>query len=144
MSLSHTISNKLEKKTIFLEHRNDFYSSQGYPDSSTEMRISAQEIMASCSLSKNFHGATCCCFYPPQHKTIQRFSYTETLSSTMGHGLGLGKAVDSADDRAMIKPKPSLPANSQNQGDSNTLDYLGFWQQKAVLHFTNSAYKGAF
>ena len=62
----------------------------------------------------------------------------------MGHGLGLGKAVDSADDRAMIKPKPSLPANSQNQGDSNTLDYLGFWQQKAVLHFTNSAYKGAF
>jgi hypothetical protein len=62
----------------------------------------------------------------------------------MGHGLGLGKAVDSADNRAMIKPKPSLPANSQNQGDINTLDYVGFWQQKAVLHFTNSAYKGAF
>ena len=62
----------------------------------------------------------------------------------MGHGLGIGKAVDSADDRAMIKPKPSLPANSQNLGDSNTLDYVGFWQQKAVRHFTNSAYKGAF
>ena len=62
----------------------------------------------------------------------------------MGHGLGLGKAVDSADDRAMIKPNYSLPANSQNQGDSNTLDYVGFWQQKAVLHFTNSASKGAF
>jgi hypothetical protein len=72
------------------------------------------------------------------------FFNMETLSSTMGHGLGLGKAVDSADDRAMIKPKPSLPANSQNQGDINTLDYVVFWQQKAVRHFTNSAYKGAF
>ena len=42
----------------------------------------------------------------------------------MGRILGLGKAVDSADDRAMIKPKPSLPANSQNQGDNNTMDYV--------------------
>ena len=77
--------------------------------------------------------------YTPNHTNPTLF-----FISTMGHGLCLGKAVDSADDRAMIKPKPSLPANSQNQGDSNTLDYVGFWQQKAVLHFTNSAYKGAF
>ena len=101
--------------------------------------------MASCSFQRTSDVAWCCFLYPAYHHIIpiqRRFHHTETLSSTMGHGLGLGKAVDSADDRAMIKSKPSLPANSQNQGGSNTLDYAGFWQQKAALHFTNSAYKG--
>jgi hypothetical protein len=55
---------------------------------------------------------------------------------------GLGKAV--ANNRAMIKQKPSLPANNKNLSSDNTLDYVGFWQQKALLHFTNSAYKGTF
>ena len=58
----------------------------------------------------------------------------------MVRGHGLSKAV--ANDRTMIKSKPSLPANNMNL--SNTLDYVGFWQQKALLHFTNSAYKGTF
>jgi hypothetical protein len=46
----------------------------------------------------------------------------------------------------MIKPKPSLPAtaNNKNLSSDNTLVYIGFWQQKALLHFTNSAYKGTF
>jgi hypothetical protein len=58
---------------------------------------------------------------------------------------GLSKAV--ANDRTMIKPKPSLPAtanNNNNQSSDITLDYVRFWQQKALLHFTNSAYKGTF
>jgi hypothetical protein len=54
----------------------------------------------------------------------------------------LGKAV--ANNRAMTKPKPSLPANDEKLSNDNTLDYVRFWQQKAVLHFTNSAYKGRF
>jgi hypothetical protein len=54
----------------------------------------------------------------------------------------LGKAV--ANNRAMTKPKPSLPANDNNLSSDNTLDYIRFWQQKALLHFTNSAYKGMF
>jgi hypothetical protein len=46
----------------------------------------------------------------------------------------------------MIKPKPSLPAttNNKNLSSDNTLVYIGFWQEKALLHFTNSAYKGTF
>jgi hypothetical protein len=65
-------------------------------------------------------------------------------SSAMVHNLSLSKAV--ANDRTMIKPKTSLPAtaNNNNQSSDNTLDYIGFWQQKALLHFTNSAYKGTF
>jgi type VI protein secretion system component VasA len=56
---------------------------------------------------------------------------------------GLSKAV--ANNRAMIKLKPSLPANNnKNLSSDNTLEYVGFWQQKALLHFTNSAYKGTF
>ena len=55
---------------------------------------------------------------------------------------GLSKAV--ANNRAMTKLKPSLPANNTNQSSDDTLDYVGFWQQKALLHFTNSAYKGTF
>ena len=57
---------------------------------------------------------------------------------------GLSKAV--ANNRAMTKLKPSLPAtaNNKNLSNDNTLDYVGFWQQKALLHFTNSAYKGTF
>jgi hypothetical protein len=58
----------------------------------------------------------------------------------MVRGHGLSKAV--ANDRTMIKSKPSLPANNMNLSSDNTLDYVGFWQQKALLHFTNSAYKG--
>ncbi len=61
-------------------------------------------------------------------------------SSTMVRGLS--KAV--ANNRAMTKLKPSLPANNTNQSSDDTLDYVGFWQQKALLHFTNSAYKGTF
>jgi hypothetical protein len=62
----------------------------------------------------------------------------------MVHSLSLSKAV--ANDRTMIKPKTSLPAtaNIKNLSIDITLDYIGFWQQKALLHFTNSAYKGTF
>ena len=63
----------------------------------------------------------------------------------MVHSL-LSHSTAVANDRTMIKPKPSLPAtaNNNNLSSDNTLDYIGFWQQKALLHFTNSAYKGTF
>jgi hypothetical protein len=44
LRLSH--SNKLEKKTIFLEHRNDFYSSQGFPDSTTEKFTALPDVVS--------------------------------------------------------------------------------------------------
>ena len=79
------------------------------------------------------------------HKSTHHcLSKRKPSSSTMVHSLSLSKAV--GNDRTMIKPKPSLPAtaNNKNLSSDNTLDYVGFWQQKALLHFTNSAYKGTF
>jgi hypothetical protein len=83
--------------------------------------------------------------HPPNKSTNPPlFINRKPSSSAMAHSLSLSKAV--ANDQTMIKPQPSLPAtaNNNNQSSDNTLDYIGFWQQKALLHFTNSAYKGTF